>query len=312
LHVTGDIPREALISGDRVFQSVEREPTIVIGDTGISSGIGTDTAKAQLNITVAHTSTTIAGASGVAVGTSSIGGDTLVGLHKLKITDTSGNGTAGTISLNDGGPISFTSGDTDLQVRGPTGELIYLDTTAITPGFDGTVDVTANGTLSIDGGATTQPIVFGTSEIVTIPNEGTVVHFDTTTLRKAGTDAVEFPGTTDAFQVLIALRDDLRNSRDLTGDQRNAAFSRRLSDIERIENHLLDEIGVQGVALQQMDRLEIRTEDQSLEQQIKYGETVNADLAEAAVRMQELLNLQQFTMASVSRLLSQNLLDFIQ
>jgi len=312
LHVTGDIPREALTSGDHVFQSVVREPTIIIGDTGLSPGVGTDTAKAELTVTVSHTATSFAGASGVSIGDSSVGGDTLVGIHELTITDTSGTGASGTITLNGGGPIAFTNADTDLQVRGPTGELIHLNTTAITAGFNGTVAVTADGTLSVDGGATTQPITFTDSETITIPANGTVVHFDTTTLKKTGEDSVEFPGTTDAFQVMMALRDDLRNTRDLTGDQLHAAFSRRLGDIERIENHLLDEIGVQGVALQQMERLEIRTEDQELEQKIKYGETVNADLAEAAVRMQELLNLQQFTMASISKVFSQNLLQFIQ
>ncbi len=67
---------------------------------------------------------------------------------------------------------------------------------------------------------------------------------------------------------------------------------------------------MQSVTLEQIERLLVRTEDQTLDQQVKYSETTSADLAKAAVRMQELLTLQQFTMASVSNLVSQNLLQF--
>ncbi len=69
---------------------------------------------------------------------------------------------------------------------------------------------------------------------------------------------------------------------------------------------------MQSVTLEQIERLLVRTEDQTLDQQVKYSETTSADLAKAAVRMQELLTLQQFTMASVSNLVSQNLLQFLR
>ncbi len=88
--------------------------------------------------------------------------------------------------------------------------------------------------------------------------------------------------------------------------------AKQLIHIERLEDHLLNEVGIQSVTLEQIERLLVRTEDQTLAQQVKYGETTSADLAEAAIRMQELLTLQQFTMASVSNLVSQNLLDFLK
>ncbi len=144
------------------------------------------------------------------------------------------------------------------------------------------------------------------------PADGKLVHLNTLGLKNAGTTHIEFPGTSDAFELLVSLKQDILNARDLNNEERFAALDRRLGDLERIENHLLDEVGVQGVALQQMDRLEFRTEDLRLDQQIKYGETTGADIAQAAVRLQELLTLQQFTMASVTRLMSQNLLQFLQ
>ena len=315
LHLTGDVPRDALVSGDQVFQSIIRESTLVLGSTGVSAGTGTDTALGTRTLTVSHTSTVYSGGSGVAAGTSSVGGDTIVGntgTHQLQINDTSGTGASGTVSLNGGAEVAFTSADTDLLVRGPAGEEVYLDLSSITGGFNGTVDIVANGTLSIDGGTTTQAITFDANEVLTDPVDGSVIHLNTEDIQFTGTDSIEFPGTNNAFQILTSLRDDLRNTRDLSNADRIEAFDRRIADIERIENHFLDEIGVQGVALQQMERLQVRTEDQTLEQQVKYGETTGADLAKATIRMQELLTLQQFTLASVSKLFSQNLLQYLQ
>ncbi|MEO2028982.1 MAG: flagellar hook-associated protein FlgL [Fuerstiella sp.] len=315
LRLTGDAEREALIAGDEIFQTVIREPTIILGNTGLSSGLGTDTATGHRTLTVTHTATTFAVGSGVSAGTSSVAGDTIIGAsgtNQLQIVDTSGTGASGTVSLNNGASINFTSADTDLTVTGPNGEQVYLDLSAITAGFSGTVDIVADGTLSIDGGITTQPIAFSTNETYTDPADGATVHLDTTTLFRTGEDSAEFVGTNDVFGTLIALRDDLTNSRNLSGPDRKDAINRRLGDIERLEDHLLDEVGIQAVTLEQIERLLVRTEDQTLDQQIKYGETTSAGLAEAAIRMQELLTLQQFTMASVSNLVSQNLLDFLK
>ena len=314
LRLTGDVEREALIAGDEIFQSVIREPTIIVGNTGLSSGLGTDTATGYRTLTVSHTNTTYAVGSGVATGTSSANGDTIVGgsgTHQLQIVDTSGTGASGTVSLNNGAVIDFTSADTDLAVTGPNGEQVYVDLSAITAGFNGTVDIVADGTLSIDGGLTTQPLAFSTNEIFTDPADGSTIHLDTTTLIRTGEDTAEFLGTNDVFGTLIALKDDLANTRNLSGPDRKDAINRRLGDIERLEDHLLDEVGIQSVTLEQIEHLLVRTEDQTLDQQVKYEETTSADLAEAAVRMQELLTLQQFTMASVSNLVSQNLLQFL-
>ena len=315
LHLTGDVPREALISGDQVFQSIVRDETFIKGPTGVTPGSATNTATGNRVLSVSHTSTTYFGTSGVTAASNSGTGDTIVGAvgtHQLTLNDTSGTGAFGTVSLNGGGEIAFTSADTNLLVRGPTGEEAFIDVSSITAGFNGTIDLQADGALSIDGGTTVQPIVFADNETIVDPVDGSTIHLNTTTLKKVGTDIIEFSGTTDAFEVLINLRDDLLNTRGLITQDQIAAFDRRIGDLERIESHLLDEVGVQGVALEQMERLQVRTEDQSLEQKIRYGETTNADLAQAAVRMQELLNLQQFTMAAVTRLQSQNLLQFLQ
>ena len=44
--------------------------------------------------------------------------------------------------------------DTNLKVSAPNGDVVYVNTTAVVPGFSGNVDITADGMLSVDGGTT--------------------------------------------------------------------------------------------------------------------------------------------------------------
>lgn len=313
LYLAGDADRVALAPGDRIFLSSLREDSIVVGNTGVSAGPGVDTATGVKSLEVSHTATTYS-TGGITAGTSSPGGDTIIGAtgtHTLTINDTSGTGASGTITLNGGAEYSFTSADTDLQILGPQGEVIYVDTTSITPGFNGTVDIQATGTLSIDGGATTTVIDFSGNQQITDSRDGSVVHLDTSGVEFAGTDAVEFPGTSDAFAALIELRNELQSAGDRSPSEHQDALGRRLAEIERVEGHLLDEIGAQSVSLENLDRLIARTEDLKLEQVAANAETSDADLAAATLELQELLNLQQFTMAAVSQLLQPNLLQFL-
>jgi flagellin-like hook-associated protein FlgL len=278
-------------------------------------GTGTNSAVGTKTLTVTHTLTTYAGGSGIQTGTSSAASDTVLGqtgTHSLMINDTSGTGGSGTISLNGGPAVSYTNGLSDLAVTGPDGEVVYVNTTAITPGFNGSVDVTGTGSLSVDGGLTSTPITYDTSQQIIDSRDGSVVNIDTTGVSKAGSDRLEFPGTSDVFNVLRELRDDLLNSRGLSPSEQNEALNRRLSDVERIQDHLLNIVGVQSVTLEQIDRLASRTEDLKLAEKVNYSDNISADVAQAALRLQELNNLQQYTMAAVGQLLTPNLLNYIQ
>ena len=140
------------MSGD-VFQLHQRAATVFTGSSGAKAGTGTDSAHGQGELLVQHTLTSFEAGSGVAPGTSSVSGDTIIGpagSHSLTITD-DGTG-AGMVSLNGGPPVAYQSSDADLKVTGPQGEVVFLDTTAIIPGFAGSVAIAAAGTLSLDGG----------------------------------------------------------------------------------------------------------------------------------------------------------------
>ncbi len=315
LLITGDVARDALLPGSLVFQTIARESTVVIGSTGAKSGTGTDTATGTRDLQISHVSTTYSGSSGVSAGIGSGNGDTIigpVGTHQLRVIDTSGNGTAGTFSLNGGAAVNFTNADSNILVEGPQGERVYLDASTVSSGFNGTVDITSTGTMSIDGGATTTPLTFAANQVVTDSLNGALVNLDTSMIVRTGTDQLEFPGTTDVFNAVRSLRDDLLNTRNLSTADRAAALERRLGDLDRVHSHLLDIVGIQSVSLEQIDRLQNRTEELQLAEKIQYSDTVSADITESVTRLQELTNLQQFTMAAVGKYLTPNLLNYIQ
>ena len=116
-----------------------------------------------------------------------------------------------TVSLNGGPPVNFLSSDTNLEVTGRNGEVVYLNTTSITPGFSGDVGVTANGTLSVDGGLSTIAVDFSNNQPVLHSETGLVTYVDTQNILKAGEETLVYRGTADVFQTLQFLASDLRN-----------------------------------------------------------------------------------------------------
>lgn len=307
---------ETLIPGSQVFQTRDRSATTFSGSTGAKAGTGTDSATGQGTLLVRHTQTTFAGTSGVAAGTSSAIGDTIIGptgAHVLTVTDTSGTGTTGTMSLNGGPPVAFTNTDTDLKVTGPQGEVVFLNTTAIAPGFNGTVDLTAAGTLSTDGGGTSVAIDFSGNQIVSSSTSGGVTNVDSSQIRRAGTDQVNYPGTYDVFQLLIALRDDIRNTRGLlSATDRSNSLSGRLAELDHLDAGIVNAMGAQGVPAEYLDKLKDRITDIQLDLQKTTDDLESVDYSKVIVELQKQQNLYEMSLSMAARVNSLTLADFLR
>jgi flagellar hook-associated protein 3 len=302
-----------LYSGAELFQSRDRQPTTITGTTGAKSAGGTDSAIGSDDLVVRHTSTTYAAGSGIAVGTSSAADDTIIGdtgTHRLTIVDTAGDGSAGTISLNGGPPVAFTNGDTNLEIRNGANERVFVDTTAITAGFSGDIDITSNGTLSLDGGATETAIDFSAAQMVTDSETGDVTGIDSSSITLTGTDRVDYPGTFDAFNAISSLRDSLLDET-LSQSEINDFATARAADFERHADVILNGIGDQASTLESLEILQTRTEDLQLESRIALGELEGANLAEAAISLQNEQQLLEMTYGSLSRVLDLSLFDFL-
>jgi flagellar hook-associated protein 3 len=302
-------------AGSDAFQSRQRGTTNYFGDTGATAGTGTDSATGQGTLLVSHTSTVYAPGSGVTAGASSAAGDTIIGplgANTLTIDDTSGNGTAGTIALNGGAPIAFSSANTDLKITGPKGEVVFVNTSNITPGFNGAVNITANGTLSVDGGATTVPINFSANQVVKNGTTGDVTNVNSTNIRLAGADQVSYTGTYDAFQILMALRDDLRNTQGLPDSQRLPLISSRIAEIDRMTNGVLSVVGRQSASLVNLQALQNQTKTLQLNEQTRTSNIQGADISSVVIGFQAQQNLLQLTLAAAARFNQETLLQFLQ
>lgn len=301
--------------GSEIFQQPQRGKTVYIGDTGAAPGTGTDSATGQGTLIVAHTSTSYAGGSGVAAGSSSPTGDTILGpagANNLTVIDTSGTGASGTIALNGGPAIPWAKTDTNLQITGPKGEAVYVNASNITAGFNGTVAITANGTLSVDGGATTTPINFAGNQVVTNGTTGAVTNVDSTNIRRAGTDQLSYTGTYDAFQILMALRDDLRNTQGLPDGQRLQMISSRLAELDRVRQNVLGTVGEQSASLVNLQALDQRSRQLQLNVKSRTSTLEDADVGQLVVSFQSQQNLLRLSLAAAAQTSQPSLLDFLR
>lgn len=301
-------------SGNSVFQPATGGPLVISGSTGIAPAAGTSSGSATTTLSIQHVLTTYSGGSGIQAGIESPGQDTVLGplgANTLTIHDTAGDGSAGTISLNGGPPVSFTSADGNLQVTGPNGEQVFVSTQSITAGFNGTVDIAASGTMSIDGGATQVPIDFSTSQTLTSQNPAVVQHFNTTQLRTTGTVTVAPAASADVFQAVISLKETIENTRGLTAAEQDAAYDRSLANLDAAGDHLLKIIGAQSVDLEHLETLQSRFETLQLNAKTILSETQATDYATALTQFQEQQNLLQFTLQTVTTMNSISILDFL-
>jgi flagellar hook-associated protein 3 FlgL len=306
---------DTFYAGTTVFADPDRGETILFGKTGAALAAGTDNLIGRATLQVRHTSTTYVGRSGIAAGTSSVDGDTIIGpagQFSVTINDTSGDGSAGTISLGGDREIAWTNTDTDLQVTSPSGQKIYVDMSAISPGFSGSVDIVADGTLSVDGGLTTEPIDFSSGQTITDSTTGRFVPIDSSKISRAGDDYLEFPGTSDAFQIVYELVQDLRNTRNLDGEQLAASLDRRLGELSNMSDHVLNVMGQQSASLQTLRQLEFRIQDLELETETQLNNIQSTDIAETVLRLQNEQTLLEYTYAITAEISSIGLIDFLR
>ncbi|MEE2641896.1 MAG: hypothetical protein VX768_14810 [Planctomycetota bacterium] len=301
--------------GQEIFGSLARGETVFVGETGAKPGAGTDSAKIQGSLQVVHSLTSYPGGSGVAAGTDSVNGDTIIGAlgtHQLNLIDTSGTGASGTVQLNGGPEFNWSSADDNLKIEGPKGEVVFLDTQGIAAGFSGAVDLVADGTLSVDGGVSTVPIDFSNNQLLTDTQTDDVTNVDSSEIVRVGSELIEYTGTSDLFSTITELKNDLLNSRGLVGKQWDQSLLRRGQDLEGHANAIIETVGEQSVSLESLVGLRERNRAYSLEVTQVIDDVEGADLTEVVLQLQEEQNLLQYTFAVTSSILSQNLLDYLK
>lgn len=315
----GDL-KEIELSGRRAFLDVERAATLLVGGSGLASTKGaSDTMVGTARIWIEHTTTVIGdGAlgtggdtlSGIAPGISSAS-DSIVGpagAHRVTIESDGSGGR--TIRLDDGAPVPFTGTETDLRLENDSGEAVHLDLTAVGAAFTGVVDLTGNGTISVDGGPS-QALTFET-DFVLQDGSGRAMHLDTTGLVRGGETFATFPGTDSIFDVLIGLRDELGTSTGLDPDQRVARIQARLGALDGAHEGILNGLATLGARSASFQRVSNSLEFFELSLSEKRGELEDTDIFAASIQLTESQNAYQAALQAAAKIVAgPTLLNFL-
>jgi flagellin-like hook-associated protein FlgL len=292
-----------------------RGATLFTGTTGAAVGTGgTDTGTGRDVLQIRHAQTVYGSppATGLAASASSSGNDTVLGSgHSVTVTtDASGNGT---ISLDGGPAVAFTAADTNLQVTGPNGEIIHVDTSAMAPNLaPGTVvPIQASGTLSTDGGVTSTAINFGSGAQQVVDSEtGAVLHVDATAISGTGDEQVTYPGTSDFITSIIAIRDILMDTTRTASDvstQMNIA----IADLDAGATAVTRSLSVLGSRAGQLESIEGRLGDLGATLDGLSGEIADADISKVISDMSRYETLYQASLALTTRVNSMSLLNYL-
>ena len=142
--------------------------------------------------------------------------------------------------------------------------------------------------------------------------DGTVTNVDSTNIRQAGTDTITYGGAENAFQVLQGLRDDLRNTRNLTSTAQLQSLSNRIGELSQVDNNVVRVIGQQSASLQNLTRLQSQVQDVQLETKKLSGDVQSADIASVLTNLQAQQNLLQATLLATAQTFNVSLLNFIK
>ena len=129
---------------------------------------------------------------------------------------------------------------------------------------------------------------------------------------RAGSDHVEYTGTYDTFQILQALRDDLRNVRGLSASEQTIAVAGRIGELDRVRTNVLGVVGEQSASLQNIESLDQHISAVQLQTKELVGNIQSADISSVVLNLQQQQNLLQLTLGATSRLFDLSLLNFLK
>jgi flagellar hook-associated protein 3 FlgL len=293
--------------GDQVFRCTGSSTPEFLGSTGAKPGAGTSNVRGDVWLTATHTATTYLGASGIAAGDSSAAGDTILGTHHTLTIDEPNH----TVRLDDGNAFTFTGNETDLKLTNKSGATACVNVQGLAAGFQGTVQIRADGSLSIDDGATSVPVSFSASDAVTDSRNGRILYVDSADIAQTGMDPVRVGGTYDLFSVLISLRDAIANTKNLPQDQQMDILDNAMGALADVTGHVTEWVTTNGAQLQAMTSLkDVLDNRQALAKQQVAG-LENADITDVAAQLARQQVLYQMALAATSKLLTLSMVTYM-
>ncbi|MBI3818685.1 MAG: flagellar hook-associated protein FlgL [Planctomycetes bacterium] len=307
------------IAGSELFSKQARTASSFFGgSTGAAPGTGTDSGTDRGVLTVAHGTTTVGdgalaggdSASGLKPAATSAALDTIIGpagAHTITL-----DAVAKTIQLNSGAPVAYTGAETDFALGDGKGGTVHLNLTGIASGFNGTVNLTSTGTLSTDGGVTRTAILFSQNQVAVRSQDGSTTNINSTSIRYAGSETIDYTGTTDLFQSLIGLRNDLLNYDSQPAASRDKSLQSRARELSRNfdnANIALADVGSRlAIAQNDGERLNEMKDQVS----IIISNLEDTDFASVVVDYNKSQLALQMAQAAGQRLMQTNFMSFLQ
>ena len=178
-----------------------------------------------------------------------------------------------------------------------------------------------NGGIALYGGTASDRLPFETAPDGTVSYVGSEEPMTAST--ELGDWAAVLPVGRDVFQTMtgtdvldtFAVIADLRSTLEGTGSQpasvTDSQFAQSLGDLEQLGDHLLQSLGTQALALEQIESAHNRFSELKLESESLRSQALSADLPQSIVALQQAQTQTQFTMAALSKLFDTSLLNFL-
>jgi flagellar hook-associated protein 3 FlgL len=197
----------------------------------------------------------------------------------------------GSTGAADGAGTSSVRGTVYLQIQGTAG----------------------NWQLSIDGGQN-WVASNGTQDNLAVMNSqtGEVLYVDTQNITQAGTEPVCVSGTYDIFNVLIAARDLLDNTQNLSEGQFQDMLTETLDAMQSAESVLTRALPVIGGRLQTIGALSDSVEETQLGTKEDISRIQDADIAQISIDLAQYETLYQMSLAIASKMFSMSFLEFMK
>ncbi len=167
--------------------------------------------------------------------------------------------------------------------------------------------------VSIDDGATfvTVPSGGDSNQAVTDSRTGRILYVDTTGINSTGVELVRVPGTYDAFNTLISLRDLLLNDRGIPTQELLGYLDESVNAVEEVRSVLMQADVSTGAKIGFLATLENNLENMEFDTQDETTRLQEADIAQIAIDLARREVLYQMSLSVAGKLMSTSLLDFI-
>ncbi|MGA2677989.1 MAG: flagellar hook-associated protein FlgL [Sedimentisphaerales bacterium] len=210
-------------------------------------------------------------------------------------------------SSNDRGTPVFTS---------TTGAAAGSGTSSVTGSVWLTVSADDDGNykLSIDDGASWVSVPPGGDDnlAVTDSRTGKVLYVNTKGITATGTDLVRVPGTQNAFNALIDIRDMLKNDKGLSNSQLSDLRDSLSNSLDEVSSLLMSKESTLGSKSSFLNNLKTSLDSLNTTNSDEVDSIKQADVAQVSVDLSRYQNLYQMSLAVAGKLLSVSLLDYIQ